>query len=40
MFQLDGIVHKWANPPFDDFESLGVFESSHHKLYLIKKPNA
>ena len=28
-----------ANPHFDDFEILGVFESSHHKLYLTKEPN-
>ena len=32
-------MYKWANPDFDDFEILGVFESSHHKLYLQKEPN-
>ena len=36
---LDGINHKWANPHFDDFDILGVFESYHHKLYLTKEPN-
>ena len=32
-------MHKWANPHLDDFEILGVFESSHHKLYLPKEQN-
>ena len=36
---MDGFMHKWAMPHFDDFEILGVFESSHHKLYLPKEPN-
>ena len=34
---MDGIMHKWANPYFDDFVILGVFESSHPKLYLTKR---
>ena len=34
---LAGIMHKWADPHFDAFEILGVFESSHYKLYLPEK---
>ena len=37
--KLDGIMHNWANPHFEDFEILGVFESSHHKFYLPKEQN-
>ena len=40
LYQLDGIMHKWANPHFDDFEMLFVFKSPHHKLYLTKEPSA
>ena len=32
-------MHKWADPHFDDFDILGLFESSYHKLYLPKVPN-
>ena len=36
---MDGIMHKWTNPHLDDYKIFGVFESSHHKLYLTKEPN-
>ena len=35
---MDGVMHKWAKQ-HDDSEIFGVFESSHHKLYLPNEPN-
>ena len=33
---MTSIMHKWAEPHFDDFKILGVFGSPNHRLYLTK----
>ena len=37
---MDGIMHKWASPHFDDFEILDFFESFFYKLNLPKEQNS
>ena len=36
----DDFMHMCANPHSDDFEILGIYESTRHKLHQTKEPNA